>query len=53
MKNTIRAAVATDEERITAALEKLPPEKVRSVRIFAETLLNIFESRCKKGGRSS
>lgn len=45
MGNTIHAAVATDEERIAAALEKLPPEKVRKVRIFAETLVQIFDRR--------
>ena len=53
MSNVIQAATATDEKRIEAALEKLPPEYVRDVRIFAETRLNIFESRCKKGGCAS
>lgn len=39
------AAVAADKDRITAAIEKLPPEYIRKVCIFAETLLKIFESR--------
>lgn len=53
MKTMINAATAEDEKRVAAAIEKLPPEYVRDVRIFAETLLNIFESRCKKGGCAS
>ena len=39
------ATTATDKERINAALCKLPPEDVRDILIFSETLLKIFESR--------
>lgn len=35
----------TDEQAIACALSQLPPEYVRKVRIYAETLVEIFYSR--------
>ena len=40
-----RAAAAADMSKIETALDKLPPEYVRKVRVFTETLLQIFEGR--------
>lgn len=45
MGSFVCAAMTDDKERIAAAIGKLPPEYVRKVCIYAETLLQIFESR--------
>lgn len=45
MGNVMHAAVATDEERIAAALKKLPPEYIRKVCIFSEELVKIFDKK--------
>lgn len=43
------AAVAADNEKIGKALDRLPPEYVRKVRVFAETLVQIFEGKREEG----
>ncbi len=46
MENTRHAAGdAADQQAIMEMLEQLPPEYVRKVKIFANTLLKIFVSR--------
>lgn len=41
----IAAGAASDEQKIMRALEQLPPEYVRKVCIFADTLLSIFTNK--------